>query len=417
MAELEQSGSGQIVLLVAARNTPVASRMAMRFARAGCQVAALHSAKAHLLASTQTVTRHFHYSAIDPIESLLGALSESGAHLVVPCDGLAVRHLHSVYAALPSTPEAGAIAEVIERSLGDPTAYLVIDSRHEVQTAARAEGLNAAESFAIGRTTDPETLAQSLPFPWVMKADYSWGGRGVRIVHSLSEARAFDRVAGSPPSLGMAMKQLFINKDRAALGEWMHAKRTGLSAQKPLTGRPANAAVACWRGSVLAHIAVEVISPSGLVRPPAVVRVIENEQITQTVRRMTDRLGLSGFHSFDFMLDPESGQAALIEFNSHCTGLTHINAGPGRDLVEAFYRKWTNTAPAQAQPPHPGLVIAYFPQAWVADADDPVLKTDAYDVPKEDPVFVERAMAKVQRDRRYVGLRSKVDAITGRSER
>lgn len=402
------------MLLVAARSGPAASRMAMRFARAGSRVAALYPTKTHPLAVTRAVSSHHVYSSIDPVGSLLAAIGTSAAELAIPCDGLAVRHLHTLFANLPSTPEGRTVAAVIERSLGDSTAYLVIDSRHEIQTTARIEGVRAAESFAIGRATDPETLAQSLPFPWVMKADYSWGGRGARVVRNLREARAFARKAGAPPSLAMAAKQLMVNKDRAALGEWLHAKRTNLSAQRPLAGRLAAVSVACWRGAVLAQIAVEVISPEGYSGPPAVVRMVEIEQMNQTVKRMTDRLGLSGFHGFDFILDDATGQALLTGFNSHCGGPAHLNAGPGHDLVDAFYRKWVNASPVTEQPLHPGPTIAYFPQAWAANPDDPILQTPAYDVPKDEPEFVECMMRLVKRDRSYLSFKSKVRTLTGR---
>ncbi len=170
MAEERQNGSAGTVLLAATRSAPVASRMAMRFAQAGCAVAAIYPSKAHPLAVTQAVGSHHHYSLIDPVESLSRAMVESGAGLVVPCDGIVVRHLHTLVGSLASTPEGAAIGVVIKRSLGDSTAYLVIDSRHEIQIAARGEGLDAAESFAIGRATDPETLAQNLKFPWVLMA-------------------------------------------------------------------------------------------------------------------------------------------------------------------------------------------------------------------------------------------------------
>jgi hypothetical protein len=411
MATPDQNQLPRTVLLIATRSTAVASRMAMRFARFGCRVAAVYPSKAHPLASTQSVSSHHHYSLIDPIESLQRAISESGAEMAIPCDAVALHDLHALYASLSGTTEGVATAGVIMRSLGDPTAYLVIDSRHEIQTSARAEGLPAAESFAIGMATDPETIAQSVPFPWVLKADYSWGGRGTRMVHSLAEAREFIRMAGAPPSLAMAAKQLLVNSDRAALGEWIHAKRSGLSAQRPLSGSLAKTVAACWKGAVLAQISVEIMAPGGREVPTAVVRVIENEQMVKTVRRMADRLELSGFHSFDFILDAESGQATLIELDSYCSTPSHLNAGPGHDLVDAFCRRWLNASPAETEPVHPGTLVAYFPQAWAANPSDPLLETGAYDVPAADPILARRLMQLVQRDNRYRAFKSRLLAV------
>lgn len=413
MAESNQSESARTVLLAATRSTPVGSRMAIRFSQAGCRVAAVYPSKSHPLSVTQSVDSHHHYSLIDPVESVARALAECRAEVAVPCDGLAVRHLHTMLGSLPPTPEGSEIAAVIERSLGDSTAFLVIDSRHEIQTAARAEGIDAAESFAIGRATDPEMLAQNLAFPWVMKADYSWGARGVSIVRSLDEAREFVHGAGAPPSLALAAKQMLVNGDRAALGEWMHAKRTGLSAQRPLSGTSANLVAACWRGTVLATISTEVVSPKGQGEPPAVVRIIENEQMEATARRLADRLGLSGFSSFDFILEPESGRASLTDFNSHCAGTTHLNAGSGHDLVDAFCQKWLGRPATRRPPVHAGPMLAYFPRAWATDPSDPILDNSAYDVPVEEPQVVRRCMELVARDQRYLAFKARIVSLLG----
>jgi len=406
MAELNQQEPPGGVLLAAIRNTPVASRMAMRFARAGCRVSALYPSKSHPLASTRAVASHHTFGAIDPLESLLTAMAESCAGLVVPCDGMSVRHMHALYATLSATPEGTTAAAIIERSLGDPTAYLLIDSRHEIQTAARAEGLNAAESFAIGRATDPDMLAKNLPFPWVLKADYSWGGRGTRVAHNMSEARSFIRVAGASPSLAVAAKQILVNGDRAALAEWLHARRSGLSVQRPVAGTRAMVVAACWRGAVLALISVEVLSPATTAAPPALVRIIENQQMEKTVRQMAGRLGLSGFHSFDFVIERESGESWLTEFNAHCAGPAHLNAGAGHDLVDALCGRWLGSPPPDRAPVHPGPLVAYFPQAWAFNPSDPILETGAFDIPADDPDFVKRVKEIVMRDRKYMKFKS-----------
>jgi hypothetical protein len=387
--------------------------MAIRFAHAGCNVAALYPSKDHPLASTQAVGAHFSFSMIQPSDSLVEAIQASGAEVVIPCDDLVVRYLHDLYGILPATPEGKILAQVIERSLGDSTAYLLVGSRHEVQTAARAEGFNAAESFAIGKATDLEALTQVLPFPWVLKADHTWGGTGVRFVHSVNEARAFIRRSGSPPGLLKVLKQFVVNRSRTAVGEWMHAVRPGLSAQRPVPGSPANTVAACWQGEPLATISVEVLATNGVTGPATKVRIIHNAQMAQTVRGMAARLGLSGFHGFDFMLEKETGQAALIEINSRCAPPCHINAGPGQDLVDAFYRRWAGTPPRETGPIHPGPIIAYFPQAWVADPADPILETGAYDIPREDPQLIARIKELAMRDQRYLALKGRLRGVLG----
>jgi len=405
------------VLFASTINWPVASRMAIRFAQAGCQVAAVYPSKDHPLASTQAVADHYSFSMFHPQDSLLEAIQASGAEVVIPCDDLVVLYLHGLHAALPATPEGAATARVIERSLGDPGAYLLIGSRHEVQTAARSEGLNAAESFAIGKTTNLEALANTLPFPWVMKADHTWGGTGVRFVHNMAEARDFTRHAGAPPGILKVLKQLIVNRNHTAVGEWLHAMRSSLSVQRPVPGKPANTVAACWLGEALAMISVEVLATNGQTGPATKVRIIHNGQMEQTVRRMAARLGLSGFHGFDFMLDKESGLASLIEINSRCAPPCHLNAGPGQDPVDAFCRHWLGAPPEHAAPVHPGSIVAYFPQAWAADPTDPILSTGAHDIPAEDPQLVARIKDLALRDRRYLALKARLRGLVGGKKR
>ncbi len=407
MTENDPSLYAGTVLLAGTRTSTVASRMAIRFADAGCGVAAIYPSRTHPLASTRAVETHFHYSMVDPLQSVLAAMRESRAGLVLPCDGLTVRHLHALYAVLPAAEDGAGTAEILQKSLGDPAAYLLIDSRHEVQTAARAEGLKAAESFALGRATDPAMIAQTLPFPWVLKTDYIAGGAGTRVVSSLPVARKTIRRAGSPPNLATVMGQLLVEGDRAAMGEWLRAMRPGLSAQRPVSGVPASTVASCWAGEVLSSISVRTVSATG--RPtdsPAKVEIIDNEQMVRTARKMAEKLGLSGFQDFEFILDADSGQAILVEINPYCVAPVYLNAGLGHDPVDAFCRRWLGRPPASQTPVHPGRLVAYFPQSWIADPSDPVLGTGAYDLPAQDPQLVNHVMRMVRRNRRYSAIQS-----------
>jgi hypothetical protein len=411
MEDRDQNGTGRTILLAAAVTSSVASRMAMRFALAGCRVHAVYPSKAHPLAATQAVGKHFHWSVTAPLESLLSSIRARGDAVVIPCDGLAVRHLHALFSTLPAARDGSDVARVIERSLGDPTAYLLLDSRHEVQTAARAEGLKAADSFAIGMTTDPAALVRTLPFPWLLKLDYSRSGTSGRIVRDLAEAKAFIRRAGSPPGLARALRPVLVSGDRAALGEWLHASQPGLSVQRPVEGETAIAVAACLRGELLALIAVQILSRVGQTGAPALSRIIENPEMEQTARKMSKVLGLTGFHEFKFVLRADSGEAWLTEFNPHCAFPAHLNAGAGRDLVDVFCRRVLGAPPKEETPIHPGPLVACFPQAWIADPADPILETGAYDIPSQDPQLVKRLMQLARRDRQYRALKARIPAL------
>jgi hypothetical protein len=153
-------------------------------------------------------------------------------------------------------------------------------------------------------------------------------------------------------------------------------------------GRPANSAVACWRGEVLAEIQVEVLRTSDPLGPSTVVRVIENSEMAAAAAALVRRLGLSGFCGFDFMLEEGTGAAHLIEINARCTPLCHLDLGPGRDPVGALTARLTGRAAPASQPTTDNPLIAYFPQAWQQDPSSELLRTAFHDVPWEDPGLV-----------------------------
>lgn len=402
------TGSSPIVLVAALANSPVASRMAMRLADAGCVVAAVYPSKAHPLAVTAAVSDHRVFSVASPGESLAAAIASSGAAAVLPCDGMVVRHLHALHSSLSGTAQGAEVSRTIERSLGDPTAYLLLDSRHEVQTAARAEGVRAAESFAIGRTTGAAALAETLTFPWRLRADYAWDGRDTRLAGDLREARAFIRRAGSPPGVARVLKGLLVDSDRAALEEWLHAMRPLISAQRPVFGRAAATLAACHRGRLVATMQTEILSEQDGGGPPAQIRLIENAEMRETAALMANRLGLSGFHEFCFELEGEPDRAWLTGVNAHCALPAHLNAGPGRDLADSWCRLALGFVPQRQVAAHEGEMIANFPQAWIVDAADPILNTGAYDAPLGEPMLTKRLEEQARRSRQYRALRARL---------
>ena len=401
----------QTILLASTINWPVASRMAIRFARAGCRVAAIYPSHAHPLAATQSVFEHYTFSLIRPQRSLLRAMRASGAQIVLPCDDGALRQMHNLHAQLKKNKKGAAEAKIIERSLGDPRSFPVLASRHAVQSVARAEGLSAAESFAIEKLQDFDQLARSAPFPWMVKTDHSWGGVGVSLVHSVAEARRCMQKAGAWRNLPSSLKQLLINGNRFWLRDLIQPPSRAISVQRFVPGLPANTVVSCWQGEVLATISVQVLDTTGLTGPAAAVRIMTSTQMEETVRRIARKLGLSGFYGFDFVLDQESGDASLIEINSRCAPPCHLNAGAGHDLVDAYYRRWLGRSPRDRAALHQDRIVVYFPHLWLADPAHPMLNSSAHDAPYEDQKLTLRLMQLARRDRAYARFKAYMNTL------
>jgi hypothetical protein len=113
--------------------------------------------------------------------------------------------------------------------------------------------------------------------------------------------------------------------------------------QRFVPGRPANAAVACWQGKVLASVLVEVLESIGPTGAATVVRVISHPGMSRAVELMVGRLKLSGLCGFDFVLSAEDGTAQLVELNPRATQTSYLIAADGKDLLAQLYTVLQNS--------------------------------------------------------------------------
>jgi thioesterase domain-containing protein/glutathione synthase/RimK-type ligase-like ATP-grasp enzyme len=368
-----------------------ASRLAMAFSRAGCDVAAVCPSRGHPLLKTSSVRKTFPYRALHPLSSLETAIGEYKPQLVVPCDDRAVQHLHELYAAGPGA-SGGALSALIQRSLGSPASYPIVSNRLDLLEAAREEGIRVPETSAIRSGDDIKSLPARQAPPWVVKADGSWGGHGVRISSDLSELEHSRSALMKPLSATRAVKRLMVDRDAFWLRTWWKHSRSNVIAQSYIPGNPANCAVCCWEGKVLAAIYVEVVQAQGDTGSATVVRLVEHPEMEFAAERIAKRLGLSGFFGLDFVIEEGSGDAYLIEMNPRCTPLCHLQLGTGQDLAEALWRQLTGAPWRETPTITRNDTIAYFPQAWHWDSEHELLGSSFQDVPWEDPELVQELL-------------------------
>ena len=363
------------------------ARIAIELSNAGCGVSAVCLARRHPLLKTRVVRQVFPYSALHPLDSLAAAISAADPHIVIPCDDRAVLHLHQLHAQARGSGAAGDhLAALIERSLGSPDSYPVVSVRYNLLEIAREEGLRVAESQPIHTLDDLRSWGAEHSLPWVLKADRTWGGGGVFIARTLQHAERFFK--GIPRFFGtaLAVKRMIVNRDPFWLlpswSRWM----PGVIVQSHIKGRPANCAVVCWEGRVLAGIAAEVLTSGKPTGPAAVVRIVDNPEMMRCAESLARRLRLSGFFGLDFMIEEGSGASHLIEMNPRCTPLCHLRLGEGRDMIGALCAQLSGQA-LQATPcVTKNDTIAYFPEAWHCDSG--VLQTSFRDVPHGEPDLI-----------------------------
>jgi ATP-grasp domain len=377
------------VLLTDTNRWALAARLAISLSEAGCQVSALCPKPGHALLKTRVVQRTFSYSGLHPVESLAAAIEAVEPDIIVPSCDRGVGHLHELYARVQRRGEAGSkLAALIERSLGSPGSYSTVSSRYDLLTLAREEGVRVPNTIRVNAPEDLESWHALESFPCVLKADGTWGGGGVKIVFTPDEVRQSFAQLTRLFRLGYASKRLVVNRDSFWLRPWWNGSRHPVIVQSYIHGRPANCAVVCWEGRVLAGIGVEVVASDGLTGPASVVRVVDNAEMMFAAERIASRLGLSGFFGLDFMIEEGTGASYLIEMNPRTTPLCHLRLGKGRDMAGALWAQLSGEPFREAPPVTQNEIIAYFPEACKSE----LLQSCFEDIPQGEPELVQELL-------------------------
>ena len=376
------------VLLATTCRWFAAARLAMAFKDVGCVVDVI-CPDGHPVSLTAAYSRMFQYRGLAPLDSFRAGIIAAQPDIVIPCDDLARTHLHQIYARSLQPDDADtALRSLLERSLGDPTCFSLIDARSRLIALAHELDLRAPETAVISNLSELQSCVGSFGLPVVLKSDGTSGGLGVRIAHSEADAvRAF-KMLNAPPLVLRTFKRALVDRDSTLLIPWLQRHRPVVSMQRFLPSKDATVAVACWQGEVLASISVEVLKTWKPKGPASVVRLIDNDEMTLTVRKLAARLKLSGLCGFNFILERDPQRASLIEMNPRATQICHLPLGPSRNLTAALANALTGKAAPESASITDLDVIALFPLEWQNSASSPFLRSAYHDVPWEEPRLV-----------------------------
>ncbi len=374
------------VLLVATLRWPLAARLAIAFRKLGCTVQAW-CPEGHPLHKTRAVEHTYPGSVLRPQRSLMAAISAAAPDFVIPCDDDAALHLQRLHQhgsssgrAAPGDADA-VLKRLLERSLGSPAGCALATNRDALMRLAAQQGVRIPPSGRLAIPDDLDEWATRYGFPAVLKLDHSWGGQGVAIVADIDQAHCALQNA-MRPLLRPALMQWLLRRDPSQLLRRFRSGPPAVTVQKLVVGHPANRAVACWQGEVLAGISVSALQTQGPTGPATVVQIIDSTEMSEAAIRMVRALGLSGFCGLDFVIEASTGAAYMIEVNPRATPISHLASAEGLDLPAALHaRLLGEPPPVGAYPADASAVIAMFPGEWRRNQASPYLRTAFHDVP------------------------------------
>lgn len=340
--------------------------------------------------------RIYEYRGPNSMAALERAIRRAGPDILVPCDDRAVWQLHELHGRRPD------LRALIESSIGHPESFPVVASRTGLLDLARRAGLRVPETRPLNSQDDIHAWFRDFPGAAVMKLDGTWGGRGVEFVDSVAQAGTCWTRFNAPEPLGLPVKRWLVNRDPLAFWSSAHASGREISVQKFIRGPLANAMVACWRGTVLGIVSVEVLCHQGLTGASTIVRLIRNEEIARAAEILVRALRLSGFCGLDFVLEEGTGASYLIELNARCTQLGHLVLPGQGDLAGLLCAQLGAPGVSAPESPIDREVIAFFPQSLAWNPDSPYMQQCHHDVPWSEPALVRELLQVPWAERRWV---------------
>ena len=353
-------------------------RIVKNFAAAGALVAII-CPKNNLLARTSAAAKVYRLSALNSKHDINSALEEWAPDLVITCDDDAAFRLHSTY-----DIASAAVRRIIERSQGKPESFETISSKSRMMKLASKLGILCPDTDDLNIPEGRETLGQK-NYPYVIKLDYAFSGKGVRIVNTPEEAH---NALTSLHRSTVALRDVLRAAKRRSLWHlthWIRSREVSYSGQALIAGSDANLAVFCQNGVVVASNAVQVAVTSFKNGPGAIVRFVDHQQMSDTAKVIVSELNLSGYYGFDFIIEDETNLAYLIEVNPRATPIVHLTSNSGVNLVEAAYRCSFGTLPHYVPPPVSRDLVAMFPYGLKLAEEANIFDTVFLDVPWDEP--------------------------------
>lgn len=391
-----QSDPPPSVLLIAFEHNRFGpARLPKPLSAAGFRVATLCPAKS-VVGKSRYIKQRFELPESRSSSRLEAALVEAmracRPKLIIPTDEQVVAWLQSLVrrAHTPARPNSGRglldteMLATLEASLGHPSRFDAMLMKSETLKLAAEVGVRTPRSATIEDSADALKVAEDIGFPMYVKTSFSWAGAGVR--HCPDEKTLAEMMSHSRPARFGWLR--YVAK-HVADRDW-YPMDTAIDLQQAIEGAPAMYTVAVHKGRVLAGFAGFALQTQSATGPSTIVRIGPHAEMAEASARLAEAMGATGFISFDFMIEANTGKAYLLECNPRPIQIGHLGPRIGIDMCDALARAMRGEVAPRADAANQ-TTVAMFPQEWLRSPDTIAGLDAPLDVPWDDPELL-RAM-------------------------
>ena len=363
------------------------ARLPQALKNAGFEVAALCLPEA-LLAKTRYLDRLFPLAKTMDSAKLLKQLAEAmedwQPDLLICGDEMTVALSHYVArnTAKLSKVLSTRTLQLLKASVGDPQFFDATLFKHDTLAAANALGLRVPAMTSVTNVMEAWHFVEKIGYPVVLKKNFGCAGVGVKVCRNeAAVASALQTFMPRSQSHFKVFAQKQLRRD------WFPTGKV-LSLQQFIQGRTAMYPLVALNGEILAGFAAIKEVTCSETGPSSLIRLINHDEMQATATALIQQFQFTGFASFDFMIEAETGHAYLLECNPRPVPVCHLGTLGGVNLGQALFARLSGQPWKPQTSVEQEQVICLFPQEWRRDPNSANLHQIYHDVPWDDPALV-----------------------------
>jgi predicted ATP-grasp superfamily ATP-dependent carboligase len=360
------------------------SRLPAALKSSGFKVSAICHTNSYL-AKTKYLDQLIPWTGVDTTNALskmikvIQIIEQLQPHLVIPADEGTIVLLFQTLKMCKLWHRYAGVRAVLERSLFREEFLHQTIVKDAFINFAAGLGIRVPRNYVIHTREEALELAASLQFPVVLKRAVGSSGRQVTIHENFntlaSELMHIFRLRGLR-EMKYRVTSFLSNSFNAINNYW--------SLQQFVQGETAMFVFVAGQGKILGHLPLyKKQTYPGKTGPSSVIQSFNCPEMLEFATKIVEKIEFNGFGSLDFIVDAQSQQPYVIEFNPRPVPACHLGQHFNVDLCQLLADCIQGKTPAHSDV-LPSQTIALFPSEYFRDPQSPYLKTAFHDIPWED---------------------------------